>query len=653
MPDVVLTTLPFATLEAPSIALGILKASLQSAGVSCQVHHANLDFAHHVGLDSYLSLRGVRNDDLLGEWIFSGVAFPDFHPDSERYFELVLWRRSNLDQEQVQTLQQHARAMREAAGRFIEHTARRILELKPRIVGCSSVFMQQCASLALLRRIRELDPGVITLLGGANCEGFMGVKVAQSFPWVDYVVSGEADLLIVDLCQLLLEKGKPEDPRELPYGVIDRRVEFSPQAPPRARVQEMDKVPMPDYSDYFRDLSGCNFAALVQPGLFLESSRGCWWGQVHHCTFCGLNGHGMNYRSKTGEKVVAMFTEMTQRHQLKSFVMVDNIIDTGYFQTVLPELARTQDGFTIFFETKANLKREQLEMMLQAGVNFIQAGIESLHSQVLKLMDKGTTTMINLAMLKWCRELGIHNYWNILYNFPGEEESWYAEMLEWIPSLVHLQAPQGLFPVRYDRFSPHYNQPEKYGLDLVPNVRYAYIYPFAEEQLAGLAYYFQERSHAEQERQQRTPVFPLTPIKEKLNAAVKDWHHRFWQNSWPAILSMSERPEGIELIDTRPCAVQRRTLLVGRQAAIYQACGAPVGARSLLQQLQEAGYPCTLAELQPDLDLLIQQRFLFQADQRWLALATRGNLPRLPRPGEWPGGRVAWQQPDAKVASLT
>lgn len=37
-----------------------------------------------------------------------------------------------------------------------------------------------------------------------------------------------------------------------------------------------------------------SFASL----LVLEGARGCWWGEKHHCTFCGLNGSLMKFRSK-------------------------------------------------------------------------------------------------------------------------------------------------------------------------------------------------------------------------------------------------------------------------------------------------------------------------------------------------------------------
>jgi hypothetical protein len=98
-----------------------------------------------------------------------------------------------------------------------------VLATGARVVGCTSTFEQHVASLALLRRIRELDPGVVTMLGGANCETVMGEATHRCFDRVDYVVSGEADGLIADLCRLAVERGREVEPSELPRGVLGPR----------------------------------------------------------------------------------------------------------------------------------------------------------------------------------------------------------------------------------------------------------------------------------------------------------------------------------------------------------------------------------------------------------------------------------------------
>lgn len=632
MSEVVLCTMPFTTLEAPSIALGLLKSALVRAGIACEVVYANLAFAREVGLERYVSLRGVRNDDLLGEWIFAGAAFPDHRPAHDEYLNLVLWRRASLAPEQEAWLRSHAWSMREMAPAFVDRMAREILKRSPRVVGCSSVFMQQCASLALLRRLKEINPEVVTLLGGSNCEGEMGHAVACAFPWVDYVVSGEADLLVAPLCELIRIHGSEIPEELLPYGVMTGRSEFSAASPTRARVSEMDEVPVPCYDEYFRDLSECEFASQIVPGMFVETSRGCWWGARHHCTFCGLNGHGLNYRSKSGPAAVQMILDLHHRYNQKNFAVVDNILDMKHFETVLPSFEGL--GLYLFYETKANLKRSHLEQLVRSGAHWIQPGIESLHNGVLQLMDKGTTPMINICLLKWARELGLHIAWNILYGFPGEEEQWYEEMVELFPSLFHLQAPQGVFPVRYDRFSPHQARPEQYGLELTVNPRYRYIYPFSDETLSRMAYYFQDVEHAQQERQQGRPVFRKSPAQARLSELSADWYRRFW-SPLPPILSLTERGADLQIIDTRPCAQQRRVLLCAEEASLYRACEAPATAQAMAEQTGIG-----LERVEEILSGLEGRRLILRSDRRVLALATRGSLPRLKHPTNWPGGQL-------------
>src|SRR5947209_12986231 len=118
--------------------------------------------------------------------------------------------------------------------------------------------------------------------------------------------------------------------------------------------------------------------------------------------------------------------------------MVDNIFDMKYFKDLLPSLRKRKTKLALFYETKANLTKEQLLSMKAAGIVALQPGIESLSTYVLGLMRKGTTALQNIQMLKWCKEIGIVPHWNVLYGFPGERPSDYLEMAHLMGALHHL-----------------------------------------------------------------------------------------------------------------------------------------------------------------------------------------------------------------------
>ena len=106
----------------------------------------------------------------------------------------------------------------------------------------------------------------------------------------------------------------------------------------------------------------------------------------------------------------------------------------------------------ICYEIKANLTKEQVRLLAQAGIRDVQPGIESLSTPLLRLMKKGCSRLQNIQLLKWCRELGVRPIWNILWGFPGEDPAEYSEMAAMMPALSHLQPPMSAAKLRLDRF---------------------------------------------------------------------------------------------------------------------------------------------------------------------------------------------------------
>ncbi len=602
MSDVVLVLMPFAALERPSLALGLLKSCLRKAGVPARVEYANLDFAEFCSLDLAQLIIHRSPEFLLGEWVFASAAFPEDQRELEPFFDT---QPHKGDMEKLI-------ALRRRVPEFVDALARRILAESPRIVGCSSVFQQHCASLALLRRIRELAPEVVTVMGGGNCEGAMGQATHRHFPWVDYVVSGEADRVFPEFCRRLLSG---EEIGPLP-GVIAPSQRETPKAITRPQILDLNATPVPDFDEYFARVASVSYRQRVRPGLPIETSRGCWWGQKHHCTFCGLNGSGMSFRAKSAERVLAEFAELSERYNLRSFEPVDNILDMSYLESVLPQLAAADPPYRLFYETKANLRYSQLQGLVAAGVRWIQPGIESLHDEVLKLIDKGTTGMVNIQLLKWARELGVRLSWNFLFNFPGEEEAWYEDMLSFLPMLTHLQPPSGAYPVRFDRFSPYHVQPQEYGLELHPLPPYAHVYPLSNEQLSELAYYFGD------------PRRSWSQAHRKLVAFCRSWFRNYW--TMPPLLVIDDDGQTLEILDTRQCAHARRQQFQGKEREIYLACDKATTIRKLSKEFGPEA-EAILAEQ-------VERKLTLELGGRYLALGVRGSLPSLDMPS--PGGDI-------------
>jgi ribosomal peptide maturation radical SAM protein 1 len=585
--EVSLVSMPFAEVQRPSIALGLLHAALLRTAIRSEVVYANFDFAETIGLVAYQAMQSAPTDHLLGEWCFAGLLFPDVPERNEEYLNLVLEVRCQgfpADLEQRKDLMRWVRAQ---TAEYTDSLAKRVVERGPRIVGCSSVFQQHCASLALLKRIHQLSPDIILLMGGANCEGEMGVETLRQFPWVDCVVSGEADVIFADLCGMLLDHGRAVDQSMLPSGAISQAhlrhtvpvVSGNGLQASRSLIRELDALPTPDYRDYFAALKASTLTNLVEPSLLAESSRGCWWGEKSHCTFCGLNGTSMKHRSKSPERVLAELSELSDRYGLPTIQFVDNILDMSYFKTLLPMLAESSDKYALFYEVKSNLKRDEVRLLADAGVHWIQPGIESLNDNLLRLIGKGNSTLMNLQLLKWSREFGIDAAWNMLCGVPGESDSWYAEMAKWLPTIFHLQPPTGLNRVRYDRFSPYHMRPQDFSLTLQPSRAYGYVYALPKEALMRLAYSFEDRGaegHIHRGLHSQ-------PGQQELQGVLQEWN-RLWHTSRP-ILQVGIEGSELQIVDSRPVTHERNWIVGEMEAEVYRLCDSAQTPSALLKQI--------------------------------------------------------------------
>jgi ribosomal peptide maturation radical SAM protein 1 len=343
--------------------------------------------------------------------------------------------------------------------------------------------------------------------------------------------------------------------------------------------------------------------------ILFETSRGCWWGEKAHCTFCGLNGSSMAYRSKSPARALGEVTSLARRHPHADLEAVDNILDMKYFDEFLPALAREKLEVGIFYETKSSLTKAQLRMLRAAGVREIQPGIESLDDSILKLMRKGVTALQNIQLLKWCAEFGITPQWNLLSGFPGERPDAYAAMTRLVPLLAHLPPPH-LSPIRLDRFSPYYTGSAAFGLkDVRPAAAYRHIYRLPEDVLANLAYYF-DFAYADD----RVPDTYVDPFNDK----VETWKRTARRSA----LFCADTGEHLVVCDFRSVARRRLTVLSGLDRTIYLNCDAVADVSQLTGlAVSTHGAGVSNAAVERSLDQRVADGHLIRQGTRCLALA--------------------------------
>ena len=533
MPRIKLITMPAAPAHLPSISLKQLESATRKAlgeRVEIDVLHLNQDFALFARekLPTGGDGREETLDDLLcgprmfaagiGDWFFRQAAFPEAPENSADYFKRYFPGRSP----QAQSIKDAILAKRAQLPAFLEELVDRYALDRADLVGFTSMFHQTAASIAMARVLKRRRPELTTLIGGPNCEPPMGTQLARHVDCLDYVFAGPALISFPQFVERWIEgdrasAGKLE-------GVLGPNFDESRAGTVGPELGLDVDLPL-DYDDFF-DLYEANFPqASEEPTVLFETSRGCWWGEKAHCTFCGLNGSTMAYRSMPPAQALEHIQSLMDRYGSRTtqFKSVDNIIPTEYLEEVFPKL-KPSPGAEIFYEVKADLSDGELETLSRAGVTKLQPGIEAMATSTLKLMKKGTTVFVNLQFLKSCLRHGVRPYWNLLVGFPGEGADVYEKYTNDLARLTHLSPPDGAFPVRFDRYSPYFVKAAEYGLQLRSFDCYRLTYPFPAEALEQLAYYFQDKNY---EASHFTLLIDwLAPMRETVGAWLARWRDR-------------------------------------------------------------------------------------------------------------------------------
>lgn len=187
----VLVSMPFMDVDRPSIQLGLLKAIAETQGFPVRTLHANLDFATRIGVEHYRALAAQRGR-LVGDWLFAieafGTAAPD--PDARLLADFA---------DDLAYLAGSSAGARDLLLRVRDRDVPAYLDAllaaypweRVRVVGFSSTFQQNTASFALARRLKRHHPHLVTVFGGANFDGEMGLELVRSVDCVDLAVIGE------------------------------------------------------------------------------------------------------------------------------------------------------------------------------------------------------------------------------------------------------------------------------------------------------------------------------------------------------------------------------------------------------------------------------------------------------------------------------
>jgi ribosomal peptide maturation radical SAM protein 1 len=295
--------------------------------------------------------------------------------------------------------------------------------------------------------------------------------------------------------------------------------------------------------------------------------------------------------------------------------MADDILDLRFFRDFIPSLAKLADPVSIFYETKANLTRDQVAALARAGVRQLQPGIETFSTVALRLMDKGVSAAQNVQLLKWCEEEGIEPRWNILYGLPNDAEVDYEAMSETVAQLSHLHPPQGYGAIRLDRYSPYFRDPERYGIaNVEPSPAYALVYDLPKSRLGEIAYYFRFGFADGRDPERST---------RRLRQVVTAWQAKHV----PGALVFEDDGETLRILDRRSGSLVTSSL-DGWERNVYLSADCHRRPDQLVDVGVSGG--ASAADVERFLLELIAARLMLEIEGRYVSLAVRAATAGVP-----------------------
>ena len=621
MLEIVLIEMPFADIGMPSLALSRLKYVVEQAHpgrVHIRILYLSHEFAAYFGINFYQEVAlGMKHlTSGLGDWIFRQIAFPDVPDNTDQYLPRHYASTDKLNQ----ALRGKIEEKRPGLNAFFDHLIQKYQLDHVDIAGFTSFFSQNLACFALARKIKLVNPRAVIVMGGSNCEDPMGKEILKNVPCIDHVFSGPALVSFPAFVGLQLA-GAPISEQSID-GLFSKTTSngksrnvdlltINELKGSHGLGQQLDintRIPL-KYDEFFESYERLSGSPVV-PMIPFETSRGCWWGEKAHCTFCGLNTMSMASRVMDPVLAIEQFQSLfAYASRCERLFCIDSILPKNYLTDVLPHL-NTPPSMSIFYEVKSDLSKDDMRILAKARVTHIQPGIEALASSTLKLMKKGSTSFQNIALLKNCVIFDVAPSWNLLIGFPREEETVYQKYLRDLPLLVHLYPPNGVFPIRFDRYSPYFDHSEKYGLNLRPYDFYSMIYPFPDSSMKNIAYYFLDYNF-------EAPYF-IQMVKwiQPLRKAVELWKTAWYggDRSRPRLEIRSENGKPF-IFDSRfGTAVEHR--LSEDAMALLGRLNSPVS----LDRLELEFKPAAGCDLKREIATLSDLGLLFEEGGRFVSL---------------------------------
>jgi len=288
----------------------------------------------------------------------------------------------------------------------------------PDFIGISTSTHAFLESMEVLREASTALPDATLALGGYHAT-FAAERILRAYPFVDYVLKGEAEYSMPDLLDCIEKGREPINVEGISYFNGDAYVSNRP-----ALIENLDELPFPDrgfvkgvhYGYAYRDIP-LTFGKFTT----MSTSRGCSY-QCSYCSCASFSQRKLRYRSADN---VVQEMQMLYLEGYENVVIVDDNFthDTSRVEKICDLIREKGIRMKLYCEGRVNKATpEILKKMKSAGFDVIYFGAESASKRVLDYYNKKATPEQTIDAVKNAKDAGMMVITSFILGAPVESK---------------------------------------------------------------------------------------------------------------------------------------------------------------------------------------------------------------------------------------
>ena len=256
----------------------------------------------------------------------------------------------------------------------------------------------------------------------------------ELLPYFDIGIVGDVEESIVNICE-----GKKLDSIN---GIIYQENGSLVTASQKALVEkeELEELPFPKW-DLFPYKNYRYYPMLhVSPIVSILSSRGCPYG----CGYCPYPvSQGKKWRARSAQNIYKEIENGVKKYNVRGFYFRDPLFTLNFkrIEEMCDLIIKNNIKIEFVFETRPELlTHELIDKLHEAGCRSISFGVEDIHPDILKLINRQP---VNLEKIKdsvnYCENKGIRTSTFIIVGLPGSTIETIEESIKFSRELLSSQ----------------------------------------------------------------------------------------------------------------------------------------------------------------------------------------------------------------------